>query len=129
MAPGSGRKPCSEWNEVIDCGDKVKCKHCNEIISKRAQRIRLHLQKCRKNFASMKPSENVVSDSEEQFEPSAKVLKLDSNLNTRIVPADNCQPKPSSSKVQSSMFSYGVITSASQKSDIDKSIARFFLFE
>ena len=74
----------------------------------------------------MKPCENVVSDSEEQFVPPTKVLRLDSNLNTRIVSADNCQPKPSSSKVQSSMFSYVVILSASQKFDIDKSIARFF---
>lgn len=122
MAPGSGRKLCLEWNEIIDCGDKVKCKHCNQIISKRVQRIRQHLQKCKKNVSCMKSTASVVSDSKEQFEPPSKIIKLDSNSNT----PDHSQSKPSSSVVQSSMFSYGIITSASQKEDIDKSIARFF---
>lgn len=113
MPPGSGRKLCLEWDEIIDCGDKVKCKHCNQIISKRVQRIRQHLQKCKKNVACLQSTPSVVNDSVEQLEPSSKKVKLDSNLNT----PDHSQskPKPSSSAVQSSIFSYGVITSASQK--------------
>lgn len=122
MAPGAGRKLCLEWNEIIDCGDKAKCKHCNQIISKRVQRIRQHLQKCKKNVACLKSTAIVVSDSEEQLEPPSKKVKLDSNLNT----PDHSESKPSSSVVQSSIFSYGVLTSASQKKDIDKDVARFF---
>lgn len=67
----------------------------------------------KKNVACMKSTAIVVSDSEEQLEPPSKKVKLDSNLNT---PAHSeSKPKPSSSVVQSSIFSYGVLTSVSQK--------------
>lgn len=48
----SGKKLCFDYNKIIDCSDKVKYKHFNKIISKRAQRIKQHLQ--RKNVACMK---------------------------------------------------------------------------
>jgi len=43
-----GRKIALEWSEVlkIDNDSKCKCKHCNELISAKIERIRGHLNKC-----------------------------------------------------------------------------------
>lgn len=45
-----GRKIALEWSEVlkIDNDSKCKCKHCNELISAKIERIRGHLNKCLK---------------------------------------------------------------------------------
>lgn len=44
-----GRKSASEWSEVlkIDGDSKCKCKHCDEQISCKIERIRAHLKKCK----------------------------------------------------------------------------------
>lgn len=43
-----GRKIALEWSEVlkIDNDSECKCKHCNELISAKIERIRGHLNKC-----------------------------------------------------------------------------------
>ena len=49
---GGGRKREHEWSEFNDIeGDEgktlVECSHCGEKVSKRIQRIKNHLEKCR----------------------------------------------------------------------------------
>ena len=44
----AGRKKDWVWLHVSDEGDKAKCNHCDEKLSKRSGRISTHLNKCRK---------------------------------------------------------------------------------
>lgn len=55
MPAGSGRKVCPKWLEVKKIqeeSNKVKCNHCGTKISAKIERIRSHLNKCNKHFAS-----------------------------------------------------------------------------
>lgn len=121
MAPGSGRKLASEWNEFIEFGTKVRCKHCECVVSKRAVRIKEHLKKCRKNIAS-----KCAEDSDPdiiQIEPLTKVPRIQEYDNSAAKAAASASNKE---QKQKSIFSYGVVTTASHKRDLDKSIAKFF---
>ncbi|XP_054710424.1 uncharacterized protein LOC129220108 [Uloborus diversus] len=117
MASGCGRKQASEWNEFTEFGTKVKCKHCETVVSKRAVRIKEHLKKCKRNIASRTIEETDIAE----IEPPTKVPRVEECNN-------DCAEVPSSSKEQKqkSIFSYGVVTTASQKQNLDKSVARFF---
>ena len=49
MPKGSGRKSASEWTEVLECSNnsRVVCKYCQQQISKKVERVRSHLNKCK----------------------------------------------------------------------------------
>lgn len=120
MPPGSGRKLAVEWHEFTEYGTKMQCKHCNNIVSKRAVRLKEHLKKCKKNTQSI--NEETEPEIQIELPPPAKVARTDTFSNSD-------SPEPSASgikRTQSSMFSYGIVTTASQKNDLDKNVAKFF---
>jgi len=100
MPLGSGRQKCSEWNEVnkvVNDKSKVSCKYCNVLISSKIERVRLHLQKCKKKTNSDDDFEisNINQRDEHYLEtqdvagcsrnfPSATLL-LDSTSSNEIV--------------------------------------------
>ena len=50
MSASGGRKRGREWAEVTfendDGNEKIHCNHCNEVLSKKIERIRNHLSSC-----------------------------------------------------------------------------------
>lgn len=139
MPFGSGRKPAPEWSEVIDSGTKVKCKYCGITISKRIERIKQHLEKCKriKLDSSHLSDENTLQLDCSEWEPPLKITKANPNTdisspNTSTSTCEQVSPKqqifPSTSKTrdQASILSYGIKTTAIQKSMLDKKIANFF---
>ena len=51
MPLNSGRKKDPHWLEVEDVENdpnKVVCKHCETLISKKIERVREHIKKCKK---------------------------------------------------------------------------------
>ena len=69
---GGGRKREHEWSEFNDIeGDEgktlVECSHCGEKVSKRIQRIKNHLEKCRVKNKQDKAVEDINENNIFQF--------------------------------------------------------------
>ena len=64
-----GRSKAPEWDlfEDVEDGQKVKCKQCEAEVSKKIERVRAHLEKCRKSKRQRDDDE----DSEEVLKPTA----------------------------------------------------------
>ena len=101
---GGGRKREHEWSEFNDIeGDEgktlVECSHCGEKVSKRIQRIKNHLEKCRVKNKQDKAVEDI-------------------NENNIPIP-----PPPKRSRV---MDSFVTKTSLNDKIKLDLQAAKFF---
>lgn len=49
----TGRKAAPEWSEVLLKGENVMCKYCSQLVSRKIERIRNHLEKCRPKCVEM----------------------------------------------------------------------------
>src|SRR5215469_14457159 len=143
---GSSRKAANERNEVmeIEGNTKVKCKHCNNEISNKIERIKAHLNKCSKieksrniseapSESSEAPSESDCSegqaDTSHTSDTSLGSINLDKDVQASTsTSASSVQSwlGKSTIKVQRKLSEYVLTTSNAQKEDIDKKIARFF---
>src|SRR5215469_8505426 len=136
---GSSRKAANERNEVmeIEGNTKVKCKHCNNEISNKIERIKAHLNKCSKieksRNISEAPSESDCSegqaDTSHTSDTSLGSINLDKDVQASTsTSASSVQSwlGKSTIKVQRKLSEYVLTTSNAQKEDIDKKIARFF---
>ena len=72
MPLDSGRKKDGCWSEVKDIENdkkKVVCTHCNGIISKKIERVRAHMEKCK-----VKNANSQVSSHEAEIQEAAEKL-------------------------------------------------------
>ncbi|XP_065682447.1 uncharacterized protein LOC105843930 [Hydra vulgaris] len=137
-----GRNKASEWNEVTILSDqpnRVICNYCKVSIIKKKERVKIHLDKCRrKNKRSNNNSAEVLSDiSVLESRPSTSAASNKSSLSD-----DNEQDGLSfisdsfySSIVQStamtmqqqtSISKFVTTTTSNQKDELDLQVARFF---
>ena len=116
-----GRKRDSMWqyfNELTVDGKKVaECKECNEKVSHRADRIRLHIVKCLKNQDSTATSPAATTT------PTTPELKRE--LSTS--PTSSPTRKRQLTQRQTSLDFQVVRTSKETKKDLDDRIAKFFI--
>ncbi|XP_064469683.1 uncharacterized protein LOC135384411 [Ornithodoros turicata] len=122
MPPGSGRKPFPEWAEVEETGTKVKCKHCNQEVSARIERIRAHLSGCKMRISQR--NKNTARSQPSYMEGN---LALEDTLPFEDDTVEDCAPGPSKRKQsQPAISAYGVTTSKKQKGGLDAKVATFF---
>lgn len=72
----TGRKQAIEWTEVIVTNDKCICKHCEVEVSKKIERIRVHLQKCKQRPAEQtKPISTIFCSTSDEDD----IINLEDN--------------------------------------------------
>ncbi|XP_065644774.1 uncharacterized protein LOC124810501 [Hydra vulgaris] len=148
MAPGSGRKLACEWNDVTKLSKTVsgkvilqcQCNYCNEIInSQKVERIRIHLNKCKKK----KPSADVVErnknfilkDGQVSSQASINLCNFVSPVASESFEASSTSgvfessysgSTPTPYKKQKLIENYISRTSSDQKDVFDLQVAKFF---
>ena len=126
---GSGRKVSSEWAEVlkVDGDSKCKCKHCNNEISSKIERIRAHLKKCQARNRKSEDEPLQIDLREECSTIVSPSSSASSSVDT------SCAPTPVSASsiskpfnLQPSISDFAIKTTERQKRLLDKAIAQFF---
>ena len=144
---GSGRKQAPEWQEVARTSNscKVKCKHCQSLLTAKIERVCAHLKMCKsRETSSTVPivEEQPVPEPDQNIECEEVSSNLDSSTLTLVGNTSTCsttlsktfhQPSPISSSTpkkrkikQLNLENFACTTSEAQKKEIDCRIAKFF---
>ncbi|CAH0561717.1 unnamed protein product [Brassicogethes aeneus] len=123
MPKGSGRKSSTEWTEVLESRSKsrVVCKYCQKEISKKVERVRSHLNKCKNKGAST--SKKNVEDVES--------MSISSDDEDRELEHENKSKQENGENLATlaknkNLDEFVIKTTVEQKEKIDKMVAKFF---
>ena len=137
-----GRNKANKWNEVTILGDqpnRVICNYCKESITKKIERVKSHLDKCRrKKKGSANDSTEVFSNiSVLESRPSTSAASNKSNQSEdeeqvcfSVISDDSYSSifhsNPMKVQRQTSISKFVATTTSKQKDELDLQVARFF---
>lgn len=120
---GGGRRIATEWSEVVNLENdtRVMCKYCKEMLSRKIERVRNHLKKCK---ARERQNEVQNTDNSCVADQNRFATEKDSADADDITSCVN--PVQKKRIIQGSMSHFVVKTSKEEQTIIDRKIAAFF---
>ena len=144
MPLDSGRKKDGVWSEVKALENdqkKVVCMHCDGLISKKVERIREHMSKCKVKNVNAKSHEDEIQEAAEKLlsppqsqgsDDSRPQSSMSVNSSTSDMSRSSTPNPMMSKRFRSSsggMNSFVVRTTVEQKADIDNKLAKYIFSE
>lgn len=120
---GGGRKIATEWSQVVNLENdtRVMCRYCKELISRKIERVRNHLKKCK---ARERQDEAQNVDNSCVADQNKSASEKDSADTDDIT--DFANPNQKKRMIQGSMSHFVVKTSKEEHGVINRKIAAFF---
>ena len=138
MPLDSGRKKDPAWEEVKDIENqkyKCACNHCDLVISKKIERVREHLKKCRvMNAANLESKDledvaNSLLSPQSSSRPSSSMSVSISDSDNFLIDAPRISTSAQKKSRSGSLNAFVTRTTADQKEDIDTQLAKFIFSE